>query len=276
MMNPITPIEGLTKDLTTNHRLSFRPLYADEVNVCIVETKDGQTITLLLYPKTHCILNILDTTLGPTAWQREYYEAAGLLFCKLGIYEALTNQWLWKSGTCSDSNVEKNSTLAEESFRRAATAWGIGRELFSAPTITIDLREDDLSSDKVTQTFYVDEIEANEGVISKLTILDERGIVRFSYPSSVEEVNHVSFSPSISFTAHRSMNRNEEALRTFCERKKYVVSGDEIDELVKFYDYYMGPDEGNPQQSKIARWEHLSTDKLWERWLANGNKFKKR
>ena len=38
-------------------------------------------------------MNILDETLGPIGWQKRYYEAAGLLFCDLGIYDPETKTY---------------------------------------------------------------------------------------------------------------------------------------------------------------------------------------
>ena len=139
--------------------IQFRNLRPDEVEVRPAEAKDGRKATLLLYQDARCAMNILDSMLGPMAWQREYYEAAGLLFCKIGIYDSDSNQWLWKSDTGSKSNIEEDKGLASDAFKRAAVAWGIGRELYTAPRITIDLTEKDLFNGKLCQSFHVGNME---------------------------------------------------------------------------------------------------------------------
>lgn len=265
---------GLTNSLGT--QLRFRPLRADEVDVRLAEAKDGRKATLILYQNARSAMTILDSTLGPTAWQREYYEAAGLLFCKIGIFNSDTNQWLWKSDTGSKSNIEEDKGLASDAFKRAAVAWGIGRELYTAPRISVELNEKDMFNGKVCQSFRVGEMEVNEGVITKLTILDRWGKTRYSFPQSftIEPPKaEPSFSSTSTTTSHAS--ENEEILLRFYEEKRTTVFGEEKERLESFKAFYLKPDRDFPDRSIISTKNPLDIESLWHWWLVKGKHFKK-
>lgn len=287
MIQPINernnkPKEGITST-SVRDSIIFRPLRAEEVVVRVAEAKDGHKASLLLYQDARCAMNILDSTLGSTSWQREYYEAAGMLFCKIGIFDSETNQWLWKSDTGAKSNIEEEKGLASDAFKRAAVAWGIGRELYTAPRISVELNEKDFYNERVCQSFRVGEMEVIEGVITKLTILDKWGKLRYSYPNPASiESPQVSSSFSSSSTsvapAHEIVDvasKYEDALRVFCEGKKASTTGEERNEVDKFYKYYMRPDKTDSSKTRIGTWNsYPDYDLLWVRWLANANKYK--
>ena len=256
-------------------RLVFRPLRADEIEVRSFDT-NGKA-KLLLYKNARVDMNILDESVGPLNWQKKYTEAAGLLFCEIGIYDHETHQWIWKSDTGSKSNIEEDKGLASDAFKRAAVSWGIGRELYTAPNILIEVADNDLLDGRFCQTFIVSEIEVKNGAITKLTIIDRWGKTRYSYPSTVvyeSTMTASSFTNTSSAPSHKK-NKNEAALYDYCERKKATVSGEQREELDKFYTFFMTPDEDNPSESKIAKWKYLDPERLWIKWLENSKKFKK-
>jgi hypothetical protein len=121
--------------------LQFRDLTANEIEVRIGRVSQKK-IVLLLYKDARVDMNILDDTVGAENWEREHYECKGNLFCKVGInvnYKkdgGLPN-WVYKSDCGTESNTEKEKGEASDSFKRACVNWGIGRELYSAPTIDI-------------------------------------------------------------------------------------------------------------------------------------------
>ena len=245
-------------------KLIFRPLRADEVDVRPAEAKDGRKATLLLYQDARCAMNILDSKLGPTAWQREYYEAAGLLFCKIGIYDPETNQWLWKSDTGSKSNIEEDKGLASDAFKRAAVAWGIGRELYTAPRITIDLTEKDLFNGRLCQSFHVGNMEVKDGVITSLSILDKWNNVRFTY-SIDKDVS--SKGESIEDTPI-PIESNNEKVKAFCSSMK-GVEGVDINQLKKFYYFYTSPSKIDPSKSVANSFNTFDPQTRWEKWISN-------
>ena len=187
-MDYIKKIEGMNPSgVEMIHTpISFRSLRADEVEVRPAEARNNKA-TLLLYQDARCAMNILDETLGPLGWQKEYYEAKGLLLCKIGIYVASTSDWIWKSDTGSESNIEADKGLASDAFKRAAVSWGIGRELYTAPRITVSLTEKDMFNGKLCQSFKVKEMSVANGVITSLLIIDKWGNERFRWSEAPKE-----------------------------------------------------------------------------------------
>lgn len=81
---------------------------------------------------------LLDRVCGAENWQDEYYQAGNLLFCKVGI--KIENEWVWKSDTGSESNMEKDKGHASDAFKRACVKWGIGRFLYDMEIEMVDVK----------------------------------------------------------------------------------------------------------------------------------------
>lgn len=119
----------------------FRDLRKDEIECRIAMTKENG-ISLLLYKDARCDMNILDETVGAENWQNKFYEQKGILFCSLGIntnYASpeLPDRWVWKDDAGVESNTEAEKGNASDARKRAGFAFGIGRELYTAPFIWI-------------------------------------------------------------------------------------------------------------------------------------------
>ena len=84
--------------------------------------------------------DILDQVCGQENWQTIYYESSGLLFCKVGI-KIEEDEWVWKSDTGSESNVEKDKGHVSDAFKRACVNWGIGRFLYSKTIVKLPVKE---------------------------------------------------------------------------------------------------------------------------------------
>lgn len=146
--------------------LEFRTLTADEIE-CRVQTvvynaEGTKGCSLLLYKDARCDMSILDETVGPFRWQR--HHSRDNANCTVDIWDAEKAQWITKEDTGTESNTEKKKGLASDSFKRACVNWGIGRELYTAPSIWIngDLIEwkEDKNKKKVPKTtFSVDYID---------------------------------------------------------------------------------------------------------------------
>ena len=95
--------------------------------------------TCVAYIDARDAQDLLDDVVGPGNWATEYYEASGLLMCKVGIY--VDGHWVWKSDTGSESNVEKNKGHASDAFKRACVSWGIGRFLYRLDIQQIPTKE---------------------------------------------------------------------------------------------------------------------------------------
>lgn len=112
----------------------FRYLTADEIE-CRVGTVSEKGCSLLLYKDARCDMNILDETFGPMNWKRNHTRDNAN--CIVSIWDAEKQQWIDKEDTGKESFTEKEKGLASDSFKRACTNWGIGRELYTAPFIWI-------------------------------------------------------------------------------------------------------------------------------------------
>lgn len=112
----------------------FRTLRADEID-CRISTVKSNGLSLLLYKDARCDMNILDETVKPENWQR--FHSRDNANCTVSIWDDQKKQWVSKEDTGTESFTEKEKGLASDSFKRACFNWGIGRELYTAPSIWI-------------------------------------------------------------------------------------------------------------------------------------------
>ena len=264
-------------------RLHFRPLRADEVDVRpAAGTNSGNKVTLLLYQDARCAMNILDDTVGPQGWQKKYYEAAGMLFCDIGILDPNSKQWLWKSDTGSKSNIEEDKGQASDAFKRAAVAWGIGRELYSAPRITVKLTDKDMFNGKPCQTFKVSEMSVSNGSITSLVIVDKWGDKRFEYPNQGTCSVQLPQSPQCvgsgiqglvpKGNATNAKQDPHSVLNAWYQQKKQEPTAD-TEELDKFYAWCLKPDRKKPNldktQAAAEDYGVFRPEQLWQGFLKN-------
>ena len=79
---------------------------------------------------------MLDEAVGPLNWKREHSRDNAN--CTVSIWNPDIEQWVSKEDTGTESKTEAEKGLASDSFKRACFNWGIGRELYTAPFITVD------------------------------------------------------------------------------------------------------------------------------------------
>lgn len=151
----------------------FRYLRANEIDVRI-GTISGKGCSLLLYKDARCDMNILDETVGPENWQRMHSRDNAN--CTVSIYDDKKQLWVSKEDVGVKSCFESEKGLASDSFKRACTNWGIGRELYTRPFIWIPADKFELknTNGKLTteDEFKVKSIEVTDGVITKLVIIN--------------------------------------------------------------------------------------------------------
>lgn len=158
----------------------MRGLKANEVEARIgTVSKQGKGLSLLLYKDARADMTILDELYGPFGWQREHEFKDGKLYCRVGIWDEKKEQWVWKEDVGSPSNMEADKGQASDSFKRACTNWGIGRELYTAPFIWIgsDRCQMEQYNGKWTcrDRFFVRELESENGVIRHVQIVNQKG-----------------------------------------------------------------------------------------------------
>lgn len=81
------------------------------------------------------VMDLLDEVMGPENWQDHYREVAGNVYCDLSL--RVDNTWITKSDCGSQSQFESEKGQASDAFKRAAVKWGIGRFLYSLPSVRV-------------------------------------------------------------------------------------------------------------------------------------------
>ena len=169
----------------------MRLLNANEIEVKVKQVKENG-VAVLLYKTARTDMDLLDETYGPENWQCEYEEIKGNMYCKIGVYDSLKMQWVWKQdcGIESREDDEGNQKKGEASdaFKRAGFKWGIGRELYTAPFIWISadyIKIDNFKGKYTTrETFSVKKIGYNENnEIACLEIVNSKGKVVYTFGS---------------------------------------------------------------------------------------------
>jgi len=172
----------------------IRLLNANEIECrvqSVKKTKTGVGCILLLYKDARVDMKLLDETYGAMNWQRTHEVINGNLFCNIEIWDSEKKCWIKKQDVGTESNTEKEKGQASDSFKRAGFNWGIGRELYTAPFIWVDLKEGEYyDKDGKTYisprvTFKVKYIDYNaDREIIALQIIDNKNTIRYEIGKS--------------------------------------------------------------------------------------------
>lgn len=203
----------------------MRDLKAEEIDCRPQQVaKDGTWASLLLYTNARVGMTMLDELYGPTGWQRTHELIDGQLFCTIEIWDSEKKCWVKKQDVGKNSDIEAEKGRASDAFKRACTNVGIGRNLYSAPRIFINLNADDITTYnntiriKAKVSFYVKSISYKDNIIDSLVIIDNKGNVRYSM-NSPELVD-------------KSKPTNSEELETAIQNIKVATS---IEELTRMF-----------------------------------------
>ena len=168
--------------------MEIRKLKPEEIECRVGQVfKAQQAVSILLYKDARCDMAILDELVGAENWQREHYEVKGNLFCRVGI--KTNGEWVWKSDCGTESKTEKEKGESSDSFKRACVNWGIGRELYSAPSIYVKCTDKEWNNGAPRVKFDVAPMGIgydDAGNIVFLEIVDTKGNVRFSMGEMVK------------------------------------------------------------------------------------------
>lgn len=227
--------------------MKFRTLTAKEIE-CRVGMSRETFCTLLLYKDARVDQRLLDEVVGPLNWQREHHVVNGNLYCTVSIFDEEKKMWVSKQDVGVESNTEKEKGQASDAFKRACFNWGIGRELYTAPNIFINLKADEYKNGKLSTKFYVSDIDYTDGEITRLVIVDNRHNVRFTYGATVAN------KPQPQTSANEVEARRKKCLAKFAE---LGITSEQICELL-----------GITNIEKINE-EHL--DELCEVWYSINN-----
>jgi hypothetical protein len=189
----------------------IRLLRAEEVNAK-VKSVFGTSVMLLIYKDARVDMAVLDETFGAENWQCSYREVKGNMFCTISVWDKEKSQWVSKEDVGIESNTEGEKGEASDSFKRAGTKWGIGRELYTAPKIWIKLDASEVEGSKVKVNFVVAEIEYIDRAISYLRITDDKGKERYRFGKKMPEANTPTFSKSEAWRVVLSRVGGDEAV----------------------------------------------------------------
>lgn len=121
----------------------IKPLSIEEIDFRVQSVNNGGYATILAYKDARADMIRLDEAAGPLGWKREHTN--GNANCTVSLWDDETKQWVSKEDTGSESNAEANKGLASDSFKRACFNWGIGRELYDYPAISVKLFENEIT-----------------------------------------------------------------------------------------------------------------------------------
>lgn len=115
------------------------PLNVHQIDFRVQSINNGGYATILAYKDARVDMERLDAVVGPMNWQRLHNGH----HCRVGIRDPETGEWTWKEDAGAESNMDPQKGLASDSFKRACFNWGIGRELYDYPVISVKLKDDE-------------------------------------------------------------------------------------------------------------------------------------
>lgn len=171
------------------------PLSIDQVEFRVQSINKGGYATLLVYKDARADQQRLDDAVGPLNWQRRH--TGGNHNCIVSIWCDEKKEWVAKEDTGTESNAEAAKGLASDSFKRACFNWGIGRELYNYPDLSVKLQPKEWKLDekkkdkwgnakptatwdlKIKEWSWYSEFNGNQ--ITFLSATDNNGNMRYSW-----------------------------------------------------------------------------------------------
>ncbi|PZA08319.1 Rad52/Rad22 family DNA repair protein [Meiothermus sp. Pnk-1] len=117
------------------------PLTCEEIEWKIIAAKNGST-TIAPYIDARAVMARFDKAFGPMGWQVDYTPA--LIGNEQGVIAAIavrnpeTGEWIVKKDGSGPTDMESYKGSISGALKRAATVWGIGRELYSYPRVIVE------------------------------------------------------------------------------------------------------------------------------------------
>jgi len=181
-----------------------RPLDISDIDFRVQSINNGGYATILAYKDARVDMARLDAAVGPLGWQRKHEFINGKLFCHVGLYSYDANAWVWKSDVGTESMTEATKGESSDSFKRACFNWGIGRELYDYPLISVKLNDNEWSKDggrpKQTYNLKIRDwtwySEFTDGRVSFLAAKDENGKLRFKWGEMKPKQAEPEFKPA--------------------------------------------------------------------------------
>mgnify|MGYP007022358488 CR=1 FL=1 len=244
----------------------MRTLKANEIEVRVGhKVKNTNNVSMLLYIDSRAVTKYLDEWVGPFNWQTEFNTAGPLVVGKLGIWDDNKQQWVWKSDTGSESNIEAEKGLISDTYKRLLSRWGV-TELYTAPDIVLPDDGYNNSGYKVSEIDY----DENRNIIH-LVITNRFGKELFRWDIGNKTTPIVKTTPKAVINDHREYSNDElewkpdepkkdnlTMLTEFCGDKKNDETVDKK-QLLRFFEYY---------KPKANEWKgSFNIPQLFNRWI---------
>lgn len=234
---------------------NVRKLKASEIEVkpCQV-AKDKSWVQILLYKTSRVDMQVLTEMYG-SRWKSSYQMVGDSLFCTISVYDTDLNEWISRTDCGEkDAGISEEKSYATSAFKRAATQFGIGIELYSTPRIKFNAKDSWFFNDKLTMTFSVSKIEWDGDNLMQLVIVDKFGHKVYDF---TEKSNDVPTKET-----NESKENPIDSLVKFCQDAK--ANGANQDILAKFYKYY---------KEKLNNWTGaFNVENLYQRWCERERK----
>lgn len=245
----------------------------DDIELRVQSVKNGKA-TMLLYQNARTAMDAFDEQFGPFDWKIRYEMVGDQIYGILSVFDHEKNEWIDKSDTGAESNIEKEKGLLSDIFKRCAVRFGFARELYTAPRIVLD-------DDGYGNTGYrVSDVQYNgRRQMTYLKIVNRFGKEAFVWKkdevNTVSSTVQVSEENSFSETRFKADNNNvvvnnmnttnkdkseeyKAALTNYCTVLKNT--GIDKDEILKFFNYYTKAIEQG------WKGKEFRPENLWVKW----------
>lgn len=140
MSAPINP-KQFTEDVTPVSDIFDRlraPFPVDRISWRVGPTMADKLKGLALaYIDSRDVQERLDEVCGPAGWCNDYPHANSKTVCRIGL--KIGGEWVFKSDGSGDTDTEAEKGALSGAFKRAAVMWGVGRYLYDAPQIWVQI-----------------------------------------------------------------------------------------------------------------------------------------
>lgn len=112
-----------------------------------VTTQDKARGMVVAYLDARAVQRRLDEVVGPFNWKNVYslwHDNSQI--CGISIFNEERNEWVTKFDGAENSDIEPIKGGLSDSFKRAASAWGVGRYLYDIDGIWVEIEPKGKSS----------------------------------------------------------------------------------------------------------------------------------
>jgi len=122
-------------------KILTQPLSSEEIEWKVIASKNGQT-TIAPFIDARAVMSRLDRAFGAFGWSVRYTPAQvgsehGVI-AAIAIKHPTSGEWVEKQDGSGASDMEPFKGGISGALKRAAVAWGIGRELYSYPRVVVE------------------------------------------------------------------------------------------------------------------------------------------